>query len=187
MSDSFSTQLTTALRTLVGMTRLKSGPEDLPASLPLLVAIIVLATILDLVALAIMPLPGGANTALLLTIGIGTTLLWYGAILRLAGRPERFLQTLTAVFGIQIILAPALVFTGWFYLTYQADPTLRVPATFMRTLVEIWALVLLARILRSATGWHMILCVGLAIANELLTLLLLSGLLPQASPPAVIS
>ena len=183
MSDSFSRQLTATLRTLVSMARLKSGPEDLPASPLLLVAIIVLATIPDLLTLAIMPLPGEVNPALLMAVGIGTTLLWYGAILQLAGLSERFLQTLTAVFGIQIILAPALVFTGWFFVTYQQDPGLRVPATFMRTLVEIWALVLLARILRSATEWHMFVCVALAIANELVTYLLITGLLPQAAPP----
>ena len=186
MSDSFSSQLTAALRTLAGMARLKSGPEDLPASLSLLVAIIVLATILDLLTLAVVPLPDGVSSALLLAVGTGTTLAWYGAILQLASRPERFLQTLTAVFGIQIILAPVLVFTAWFYVTYQADPGLRVPAVFMRTLVEIWALVLLARILRSATGWHMVLCVGLAIANEVITFLLIAAVLPQAAPPAVI-
>jgi hypothetical protein len=91
------------------MVRLKSGPEDLPASHSLLVVIIVLATIPDLLTLALIPLPGDVSPALLLAVGIGTTLLWYGAILRLAGVQERFLQTLTAVFGIQIILAPALV------------------------------------------------------------------------------
>jgi len=184
LSDSFSRQLPAALRTLVDMVRLKSGPEDLPASHSLLVVIIVLATIPDLLTLALIPLPGDVSPALLLAVGIGTTLLWYGAILRLAGVQERFLQTLTAVFGIQIILAPALVFTGWFYVTYQQDPSLNVPAMFLRTLVEIWALVLLARILRSATEWPMFVCVGLAIANEMVTLLLVNSLLPEAATSA---
>ena len=33
---------------------------------------------------------------------------WYAALLRLAGRPERTLQTVTAVFGFRIILAVPL-------------------------------------------------------------------------------
>lgn len=185
MSDSFSSQLSAALRTLVSITRLKGGPEDLPASVALLVVTIVLATIPDLLTLAIMPLPGDVSPALLIAIDIGTTLIWYGAILRLAGAPERFLQTLTAVFGIQVILAPALLFTGWFFITYQHDPSLNVAATLLRTLVEVWALVLLARILRSATEWHMALCVGLAILSQLVTYLLIEGLFPQAATPAV--
>ena len=184
MSDPFSRQLSAALGTLIGITRLKSGPEDLPASAVLLVATIVLATIPSLLTLAITPLPALASPAVLIAIGILTKLVWYGAILRLAQRPERFLQTLTAVFGIQIILAPALVFTGWFVITYAQDPVMSVPATLLRTLVEIWVLVVLSRILRSATGWHMFLCVCLAIGNELVAYLLIVGLFPQPAPAA---
>jgi hypothetical protein len=180
LSDSFSSQLSAALRTLVGITRLKSGPEDLPASVSLLVAIIVLATIPDLLMLAIVPLPAEVNPVLPIVISIGTTLVWSGAILRLAGKPERFLQTLTAVFGIQIILAPALVFSGWFYITYQKDPKLSGPAMLLGAIVGIWMLVIQARILRSATGWQIFLCVMLALAGDLVTQLLINGMFPQA-------
>ena len=187
MSDSFSSQLSAALRTLVSITRLKSGPEDLPASLSLLVAIIVLATIPDLLTLTIVPLPAEVNPVLLIAVDIGTTLVWFGAILRLAGRPERFLQTLAAMFGIQIILAPALVFAGWFYITYQKDPTLGGPAILLGAIVGIWTLVIQARILRSATGWQIFLCVMLALARELVAQLLINGMFPQvvAVPAAV--
>jgi len=184
LSDPFSRQLSAAFSTLVGITRLKNGPEDLPASSGLLVAAILLSTIPDLLTLAIMPLPEQLSPPVMMAVRIVTTLVWYGAILRLAQKPERFLQTLTAVFGIRFILAPALVFTGWFFLTYQQDAAMRVPATLLRTAVEIWALVILARILRSATGWHMFLCVSLSIANELLTYLLIDSIFPQPVTPA---
>jgi hypothetical protein len=182
LSEQFSKQLSAALRVLVGIVRLKNGPEDLPVSASLLVATIVLATIPDALIFAILPTPADASPVLLIVIGIVTTVIWYGALLRFAGKPERFLQTLTAVFGFQIILAPAMVFTAWFIVTYQKDPTWQLPAALLRSIVEIWALVILARILRSATQWPVFTCVVLAIANELLTLLLVSSLFPATAP-----
>ena len=179
MSDEFSKRLSAALRVMIGIVRLKNGPEDLPVSAPLLVLAIVLAAIPDALTFAIVPTPAEISPGLLIVIGVVTKLVWYGALLRLAGRPERFLQTLTAVFGYRIILAPALVFTGWFVVTYQKDPTWYVPATLLRSIVEIWALVILARILRSATQWPIFTCVVLAIGNELLTLVLVANLFPS--------
>jgi hypothetical protein len=40
-------------------------------------------------------------------------LVWYVLLLRLARRPERTLQTTTAVFGYQMVLTPLLVTLQW--------------------------------------------------------------------------
>jgi hypothetical protein len=181
LSEQFSKQLSEALRVFVGIVRMKNGPEDVPVSTALLLLTIVLAAIPDALTFAIVPTPAELSPVLLIVISVVTTLLWYGALLRLAGKPERFLQTLTAVFGFQIILAPALVFSGWFIVTYQKDPTWQVPAALLRLIVEVWALVILARILRSATQWPIFTCVVLAIANELLALVLVANLFPATS------
>ncbi len=184
MSEQFSKQLSEALRVLVGIVRLKNGPEDLPVSAPLLVATVVLTTIPDLLTYAIVPMPADTSAVLPIVLRIVITLIWFGALLRFAGKPERFLQTLTAVFGYRIILAPALVFTGWFIITYQKDPTWQLPAALLRSIVEIWALAILARTLRSATQWPIFTCVVLVIANELLTLLVVANLYPAATSAA---
>jgi hypothetical protein len=181
LSDQFSKQISEALRIFAGIVRLRNGPEDLPVSAALLAITIVLASIPDALTFLILPTPPGVSPVMLIVIGAVTTLLWYGALLRFAGKPERFLQTLTAVFGFQIILAPALMFSGWFFVTYQKDPTWQLPAALLRTAVEIWALVILARILRSATQWPIFTCVVLAIANELLALLLVAKLFPATA------
>ncbi len=180
----FSRQVTEALRVLTGIVRLRKGPEDLPFSATLLLLIIIVSSALDAVTWAVLPLEekdAGASAPLLIGIGVAVTLAWYGALLRLAGRPERFVQTLTAVFGFQIILAPALLFTAWFYFSYAQDPTWKFPAGLLRSAVEVWALVILARILRSATGWSMFACVMLAISSELLTALLMAGVVSPAT------
>lgn len=170
---------------LAGIVRLKKGPEDLPFSPPLLIFLIVVSSLLDGLTWAIVPLPektaAGASGAMLIAIGVAVTLLWYGGLLRLAGRSERAVQTLTAVFGFQIILAPALLFSAWFYFSYYQDPTWKFPAGLLRSAVEVWALVILARILRAATQWSMFACVMLAIANELLAALLMASVVAPAA------
>jgi hypothetical protein len=50
----------------------------------------------------------------------------------------------------------------------------------VRLVVEVWALAVAARILKSATEWPMSACIALAIAGELLSFLLLTSLFPQA-------
>jgi len=188
LSEVFSRQVSEALRVLTGIVRLQKGPEDLPFSAPLLFLLIAVSSALDAVTWAIVPLPeksaADASGVLLIGIGVAVTIIWYGGLLRLAGKPERFVQTLTAVFGFQIILAPALLFTAWFYFSYYQDPTWKFPAGLLRSAVEIWALVILARILRAATGWPMFSCVLLAIANELLSAVLMASV---ATPAATAS
>jgi hypothetical protein len=164
---------------------LQKGPEDLPFSAPLLILLIVVSSLLDGVTWAVVPLPektaDDVSGTLLIAISVAVTLLWYGALLRLAGKPQRTVQTLTAVFGFQIILAPALLFTAWFYFSYYQDPTWKFPAGLLRSAVEVWALVILARILRAATGWPMFSCVLLAIANELLSAVLMASVVGPAT------
>jgi hypothetical protein len=188
LSEVFSRQVSDALRVLTGIVRLQKGPEDLPFSPALLLFLIVVSCALDAVTWAVVPLPEksaiDASGALFIGISVAVTLAWYGLLLRLAGRPERYVQTLSAVFGFQVILAPALLFTAWFYFSYYQDPTWKFPAQLLRSAVEIWALVILARILRAATQWPMFACVMLAVANELLSALLMASVVsPAATAP----
>lgn len=163
----------------VDIARLRRGPEDLPASTNLLLLTMIGYAVVDALLLSVAPdLPG--NSALLIGIDLGVTLAWYTIVLRIAGKPERFLQTVTATFGFQLVLAPLLIASGWLYLNYQKDPTWQLPVAFLRLVIEVWALIVLARILRSATGWPMFGCVGLSIAQELITLLLVAAFVPGA-------
>jgi hypothetical protein len=163
--------------------RLRRGPEDLPVSSTLLLVTTVAYAALDALLLSIAPgLPG--NPALLIGIDIGVTLLWYAMLLRIAQKPERYLQTVTAVLGFQLVLAPILIVSGWLFLRYQADSTWQLPVSMVRLVVEVWALIVLSRILRSATGWPTFGCVALSIGQELITLLLVSAVVPGAVPAA---
>jgi hypothetical protein len=182
LSEKPQPTMSEVLQVLVGIARLKRGPEDLPAS-PGLLALLVAGSILsDVVLLSILPRPIEGSPAAIIAIGIAVVLAWTALVLRVAGKPERFTQTMTAIFGFQVIMAPLLVFSGWFMVTYQADPAWQGPAVGLRLVVEIWALVVLARILRSATQWPMVACVMLAISTELLAFMIITTVFPQ--PPA---
>ncbi len=180
------TETQAILSTLVGIARMRKGPEDLPASFRLLVVLVLASIVPNAVLLAILPVSFQGNVVALIAIDIFATLFWFGMALRIAGKSERTLQTLTAVFGFQLVMAPALVFSGWFFAIYNQDPAWQFPAAMLRLVVEVWALVVLARILRAATEWPMFACVMLAIANELLALLLVLSLFPQPDAAAAV-
>jgi hypothetical protein len=58
---------------------------------------------LGLLANAVIPQPQNHPTALML-IDCLVVLVWGRAALQVAGRPERYLQPLTAVFGCELVL-----------------------------------------------------------------------------------
>jgi hypothetical protein len=179
LSETKQTAPAAVLKKLIDIVRAQAGPEDLPASAQVLVMAILATIIPDTVLLMLVPTELPLHPAVLIALGIVVTLLWYGVLLQLAGHSARFLQTLTAVFGIQLVLSPLLVFSGWFFVTYQADPTWKLPAIAFRMVVEVWVLLVLARILRSATGWAPFACGALAIAGEIVGFLLISSFIPQ--------
>ncbi len=184
MSAPATPRIADSLRLFTEIVRFRKGPEDLPVSALLLGLAIGAGVLLRVLFSGILPMPGSVtgSPVLIIAVGIGVTLLYLAGLLRLAGHPERFLQTATATFGSQLILGPGLIFSGWFFVTHSADPTWRVPAALLALVFEIWALAVMARILRSATGWPIAACVALTIAGQLLIYLAVAGLFPQ--PPA---
>lgn len=166
---------------------MKRGPEDLPVSQRLL-ALLVLASIgSDMILISVLPQALEGNSAAIIAIGLVVVFAWTALVLRVAGKPERYVQTMTAIFGFQLIMAPILIFSGWFMVTSQADPAWQAPAVGLRLVVEIWALAVLARILRSATEWPMFACVMLAITTELLAFMIITIALPTPQAAAAIS
>jgi hypothetical protein len=168
------------LRLFADIVRFRKGPEDLPVSVALLGLAVGGAIVLRVLLLGVLPLPEGGNPVVVIGIGVGVTLLFLWLLLRLAGHPERYTQTASAMFGYQVVMAPLLIGTGWLFLTVGENSAWQLPAMLLRMVVEVWALAIAARILRSATGWPLFACVALAIANELLTFLAIAGLFPQA-------
>jgi hypothetical protein len=103
---------------------------------------------------------------------------WYWVVLRLAARPERFLQTTTAIFGYQTILAPALGAATWLFVQYMQDPVWQVPVALVLFALAIWTLSVNGRILRAATGWPQFSCVALVLLQAFVSRFIELGLFP---------
>jgi hypothetical protein len=156
---------------------LRRGPQDLPAS-PLLLVLTVLAYLLVslLVSVVLPPVKEElpiSRWLLSLLIGTAFTLGWYAALLRLVGRPERTLQTTSAVFGLQALLAPPSIAFEWLMQRYIEDTTWQVPITCVGLLLLAWLIAANSHIVRAALEWSAMASVALVILQILAGWLLL--------------
>lgn len=182
MSETGKGSIVEGFKVFADIARFRKGPEDVPASVSLLGIAVGGAVVLKVLLLAVLPLPTG-SPVLVVGIGVVVALLFLWLLLQLARHPERYVQTTSAVFGFQVVMAPLLIGSGWLFLTAGEGSPWQLPAILLRMAVEVWALAVTARILRSATGWPLFACVALAIASELLTFLAITALVPQAATP----
>jgi hypothetical protein len=171
--------LAAGFETCVGIVRFRKGPEDLPASTSLLAAALAGAVLLRIALLSIPTAETGINPAVVMLLDFGITLLCVFVALRAAGHSARLLQTITAVFGAQVVLAPALFASRWMLATYYEQPgAMGGMARLFYVVVSVWMLAVLVRILRSATGWPLFACVLLALTIEVLTVVAALTLYP---------
>jgi hypothetical protein len=134
--------------------------------------------LVNVVVSAVLPpaLPGDWLTHL--AVDIGFTLVWYFALLYLAGKPERYNQTATATFGYQAVLAPLWLAAVWLVGRFAESPALQLPVTLMVMLLLVWTVVVAAHILRSALEWTLAPAIALVILQILLGQILIFYLFP---------
>ena len=138
------------LRICLDIVLWRRGPQDLPASGLLLAIAVALYVAVSAVQLALL---GESAATWLFFIVVDPLLLgaWLWLVLRLYGRPERFLQAASAVFGtgallgIGLYLPLQLVITGLGY-----EPASGLAQLFALLLVATFALVT-GRIIKLAT------------------------------------
>lgn len=162
----------------IDIVRMRRGPEDLPFDRSLLVVIVLVYGVLNL-GIGLL-LPHTAPPLVPVLIDIAVTLASLHWLLRLARKPERFVQSATAMFGFQVVLAPVLLFVAWMWVRYEQDPTWQLPVALLLFAMGLWVLVVAARILRSATGWPLAACVAATITIDLFARLIVLVLYPQA-------
>lgn len=171
---------------------LRRGPQDLPASTLLLVFTIVAYLAMNLLMNSLLPPlnPAGAAAKIKeadqgswpaqLMLDTVFTLVWYVVLLRLAGRPERTLQTTTAVFGFQIVLAPLLFFSSWLWPQFAHDSTWGVPIALFGIVLLGWLIAANSHIVKAALEWSGGASVALVILQILAAELLRRQLFPTA-------
>jgi hypothetical protein len=106
-------------------------------------------------------------------------LVWYAALLRLLRRPERILQTTTAVFGFQAVMAPLLIGSEWLLRRFGEDnSTWQIPLQCAGLLLFVWVIAANSHIVRAALEWSAASSVALVILQTLASWLLQVALFP---------
>jgi hypothetical protein len=156
---------------------LRKGPQDVPGTQTVLVLTVAGYLLVNLVVTLVLPqVPG--PWIIHLGIDVVFTLLWYVVLLRAAGRPERFLQTASAVFGYQAVLSPLWIGTGWLIRRFQDDVNWLFPVTLLGLVLVVWMISANAQILKAALEWSTAACVGLVILQIIVGQALILTLFP---------
>jgi hypothetical protein len=154
---------------------LRKGPQDLPASVPLLVATIAAYFAVNAAMSALLP-PTAGPWVLQLLLDIAFTLAWYVGLLTLFGRRERFVQTVTAVFGFQMLVAPLWITTAHLLLREPQNNTLLLPVTLLGLVLLGWVLAVNGRIVQAAIEQPLPLSIGIVLLQVFAAQLLLLAL-----------
>jgi hypothetical protein len=165
------------VRLFVQIALMRKGPQDLPNSAVLL-ALTAAAnfTVNVLVSAALPPIAGPWFMQLI--VDVVFTFAWYALLLKILQRPERFVQTTTAVFGYQAVLSPLWIGAVWLIRQFADDDTWQFPIAVVGLAIVVWMVAANARILKSALEWAMPACVALVILQELAEQFLLIYVFP---------
>ena len=162
------------IRLFTQIALLRRGPQDVPASPLLLVLTVVGYLCVNFVLWSVLPAARGWSAPLL--VATLFTLLWYVGLLRLVGRPERTLQTATAVFGLQTVLSPPLVVSEWLMRRVPDGSGWQLPIACAGLALVVWLIAANSHVVRAALEWSatssVVLVVMQVFAGELLLLAL---------------
>jgi len=130
---------------------LRRGPQDVPAS-ALLCALTVLAYVLvNAAAGAVLPSDDHVWGPLLADVLF--TAAWYVVLLRVSGRPERTLQLLSALFGIETLLSPPQVAAEWLMRRFGEGSVGQLAATALGLLLLAWLIAASTHVVKAALEW----------------------------------
>lgn len=169
--------MTDLLRLYVQIALLRQGPQDVPAAGALLVITVAGYFLVNYLMSSVLP-PIEGPWLWHLIIDVLFTLAWYALLLRITGRPERFVQTTGAVFGFQAVLSPLWIATGWLLRRFADGSAWQFPVSLLGLSLVVWMIAVNAHILKAALEWSIAPCVALVILQILLGQLLLFFLLP---------
>jgi len=175
---------------VVDIVLLRRGPENLPASPQLLAACVVLNVLLyglAYYALVVPRLPGESSAwPLQILVGAIVSLAWFRVAFIVARKPERFVQTMIAVFAVNTLFIPAAVPLVAALIPYLEKPGTPAPAllAFAMAIVGIWLLVVTVRIVRAAFEWSWPGSVVFVLGGNFATVLFLGLLFGESSKAA---
>lgn len=166
------------LYTLIALSR--KGPQDLPAS-PILLALTVLGYFVANYVLNLL-MPAVSAWRLHLLVDVAFSLGWFAVLLRAFGKPERFLQTATAMFGYNLVLSPLWIAAIYLSQQFAQDSAPQFIAALAGLALAIWIIRAGSYVLKAALELPMVACVMLTLLQIVAGQLVLVALTP-ARPP----
>ncbi len=136
---------------------LRRGPDSLPASTALLLVVIAVHAVVSAIMRLTLSDPP-ASWPLPILAGTALTLWCFDIALRIAGKRERFTQTMTAWFCMSALFLPALAPILVTLESYIAKPEAGSAAPYALYLLFMllggWLVVVMVRIIRAAFDWN---------------------------------
>jgi hypothetical protein len=160
------------LARLIDIVLLRGGPENLPASPSLLVFVIAMNIV---TGLAVVALTAGIAEfpAMQLLVITFLPLIWYQVAFSMAMKRERFVQTMIAYFGVNMLFTPLLTPLANALLPYMNPPDPNNPApaalSLLCLLIVVWVCVVWVRVVRSAFEWPYLGAILFVVAEYLVT------------------
>ena len=165
------------IRLFTQIALLRRGPQDLPTSALLLTLTMSAYFALNFAVSSVLP-PFQGPWVAHLCIDVAFMFVWYAALLRIVGRPERFLQTTTAVYGFQTVLSPLLIASEGLTRRFAQDSIGQLSVTLVSLTVFVWIIAANSHIVKAALEWSMPSSVALVILQTLAGYLLMVELFP---------
>jgi hypothetical protein len=154
--------MTELFRLFTQIALLRRGPQDVPASAVLLTLTIVAYFLVNSAVTVALP-PADGPWAAQLLVDVGAKLIWYVVLLKLLGKSERILQTLTALFAIQTIVSPVLDASEYLVRRFQQDSVWQLPFGLLVLALVIWFIAANGHIIKAALEWSSPTSVAMAI------------------------
>lgn len=176
-------KMTGIIKIFIDILLLRAGPQDLPTSKQLL-AMCFATLVLIQGVLGTWLIPGDEAIVPQAILSTLITLAWVALVLQLSGKPERFVQTATALLGIACFFAPVSIPLVSTIRPEVGQPVAMTPLALLAFALSIFLIYVNARILRAATERSMFQCVLLFMAGELFTFFVLVALGLGADAPA---
>lgn len=164
--------MNSTLKTFLDILSLRAGPEDLPSSPRLLVGVFVLLVVLQSGFGAWLMPDEAALLPQALLSGL-VSLGWLALVLRLFGKPERFLQTATAMLGVACAFAPIAIPVLATVRPTPGQPVAVSPLAMLAFLISLYLIYINGRILHAALERPLAQCIILFLLGELMVFALM--------------
>lgn len=157
--------MNSTLKTFLDILSLRAGPEDLPTSPKLLGGVFVLLVLLQ-TGLGAWFMPTDASILPQALLSGAVSLGWLALVLRLFGKPERFVQTGTAMLGIACAFAPIAIPVLASVRPEPGQPVALTPLALVAFAISLYLIFVNGRILRAAIERPLFQCIVLFLLGE---------------------